>query len=205
MKNESKLEIEVKVLNINPEDIRQRLKKIGALHKETVLQRNQMYDYPDHRLYETQDGSYVRLRQIINLANSKSKGLLTHKKTISRQKYKIAEEIESSVGDLKAMDTFLKEMGLIQTRLDEKVRESYSYKNICIEIDEWAGMPPYLEVEGQSEADVEIGLKALGFKLEESTSMNLREVLNMYKIEADTLCFANFGRNIEAEYKVRSV
>lgn len=189
------MEIEVKVLDINPEKIREKLKKAGAIFLKKVFQRNFIYDYPDLRLLQA-DSSYVRLRVNEDFETRTKTVILTYKKTISRNKYKTAKEIETSVESFEQMEQFLFEMGLIKRRLDEKIRESYALNNIQIEIDEWAGLPPYLEVEATNEELVEEGLHLLGFSLEQSTSKNLGEVLEMYNIEADNLLFKDFGRSV---------
>lgn len=195
------MEIEVKLLDIQPEEVRQRLKASGCTYLGREFQRNLMFDYPDRRLYETRDGSYIRIRQRSYLdsgdSNKRSQILLTYKEVVSREQYKIAEETELEVGDLKSMKLFLEKLGLVQVRLDEKIRESYAWQDIHFEIDEWAGLPPYLEVEAEGEERVKAGLEHLGYRLEDATSKNLREVLALYNIEDRSLCFADFGRQIE--------
>lgn len=191
------MEIELKVLEINPQDIRQKLEAIGARFQGREFQRNYMYDYPDQRLYREQDGSYIRLRLRYWPDTQQREVLLTYKQTISRTAYKIAEETETSVGDFEAMDTFLSKMGLIQVRLDEKLRETWLFEDLHFEIDEWAGLPPYLEVEADSEASVHRGLQLLGLGPQDATAENLQEVLAKYKIKATSLRFADFGRSFD--------
>ncbi len=193
------MEIEVKLLDINPEQVRQALQALDAQFLGREFQQNHMYDYPDRRLYEQEDGSYVRLRRshwLEHPQDRESEVLLTFKKTVSRTAYKIADETETQVANFEAMHRFLEQMGLIEVRVDEKLRESYQLGSVHFEIDEWAGLPPYLEIEAESEADVELGLKQLGFSLADTTAMNLREVLARYNIKAETLRFADFGRTI---------
>lgn len=193
------MEIEVKILDIEPQAIREKLKVPSCEFIEKVFQRNLMYDYADRRLYDTLDGSYIRLRETIHFDTGDRTVLLTFKKVVSREKYKIAEEIESYVEDLGAMQQFLEALGLEHQRTDEKIRESYQWGDIRFEIDEWAGLPPYLEVEATSEAAVEKGLQFLGYSLEDSTSKNLQEVLDLYKIKDEVLTFSKWGRNIQTE------
>jgi adenylate cyclase class 2 len=192
-------EIEVKVLNIDRETLREKLRALGAVCEGREFQQNRMYDYPDRRLYLQEDGSYIRIRQIRSLdpdqtnQTNQSSQILTLKKTLSRDKYKIAKETETAVADPEAMEQFLLQLGFVRVRIDEKIRESWVWNRIRFELDEWAGLPPYLEVEAPDEAAVSEGLAQLGYTLEQATSMNLNEVLALYKIEADSLCFADFG------------
>lgn len=190
-------EIEVKVLNIDRETVREKLQALGAVYEGREFQQNRMYDYPDRRLYLQEDGSYIRIRQIRSLDpdhSGQSSQILTLKKTLSRDKYKIAQETETAVADPEAMEQFLLQLGFVRVRIDEKIRESWVWNSIRFELDEWAGLPPYLEVEAPDEAAVSEGLAQLGYTLEQATSMNLNEVLALYKIEADSLCFADFGQ-----------
>jgi len=186
-------EIEVKVLNIDRDTLREKLRALGAVCEGREFQQNRMYDYPDRRLYLQEDGSYIRIRLIRSLESDFSSQILTLKKTLSRDKYKIAQETETAVADPEAMAQFLLQLGFVRVRIDEKIRESWVWQKIRFELDEWAGLPPYLEVEAPDEAAVSEGLARLGYGLEEATSMNLNEVLALYKIEADSLCFADFG------------
>ena len=199
------MEIEVKLLEIDPAQIRERLQTLQAQFLGHEFQQNHMYDYPDRRLYDQQDGSYVRLRRRRWLAHPQAdkapEVLLTFKKTVSRETYKIADETETRVADFDAMHRFLEQMGLVEVRVDEKLRESYQLGAVHFEIDEWAGLPPYLEIEAESETDVEMGLQQLGFCLADTTAMNLREVLAKYNIKAETLRFADFGRQIAPAIK----
>ncbi|PKL78823.1 MAG: adenylate cyclase, partial [Candidatus Melainabacteria bacterium HGW-Melainabacteria-1] len=57
------MEIELKVLNIDPELVREKLIAIDCEFHGREFQQNFMYDYPDRRLYDQQDGSYIRLRR----------------------------------------------------------------------------------------------------------------------------------------------
>lgn len=193
------MEIELKVLEIDVAAVREQLSSAGCEYHGREFQRNYMYDYPDRRLYETMDGSYVRLRLRIWPDTGAREVLLTHKQTISRTGYKVAEEIETVVADFEAMDAFLQKLGLVQVRLDEKLRETWTMPGIHFELDEWAGLPPYLEIEAASEAEVERGLALLGYRRADASAENLREVLAKYKIEATSLRFADFGRSLDFE------
>lgn len=193
------MEIELKLLDIDSAAMRQRLREAGCRPHGREFQRNLMYDYADRRLYEQRDGSYIRLRQRVWPDTGEQEVLLTFKETISRTGYKIAEETETRVSDLAAMETFLFKLGLQRVRVDEKIRETWSWEAIHFEIDEWAGLPPYLEIEATSEADVDRGLALIGQRREDTSAENLREVLAKYKMNSDSLIFADFGRDIGQE------
>lgn len=191
------MEIELKILEIDVEAVREKLRAAGCEYQGREFQRNYMYDYPDKRLYEQMDGSYVRLRLRRWPDTGHEEVLLTYKQTISRTTYKVAEETETTVGDFAAMDLFLQKMGLEQSRVDEKLRETWTLPGLHFEIDEWAGLPPYLEIEASDESEIDRGLALIGYTRADTTTQNLREVLAKYKIDANTLRFADFGRSID--------
>lgn len=190
------MEIEVKVLNIVPEQVRQKLEAAGCQYRGREFQQNSMYDFPDQRLYLQEDGSYIRIRQTLSLDTGARRTLLTLKKTVSRQSCKMADETETEVQDPAQMEQFLLKLGFIRIRVDEKIRESWVLPGLHFELDEWAGLPPYLELEASSEAELQRGLALLDYRLADTTAMNLKEVLAMYQIHSDTLRFSDFGRNI---------
>ena len=193
------MEIEVKILNIDPQEIRAKLSAAGCTQTGYEFQQNRMYDFHDRRLYEQEDGSYIRIRQMRDLATGRQKSLLTLKKTVSRDQFKIADETETLVDDPEMMESFLLKLGFVRIRIDEKIRETWQMPGLHFEIDEWAGMPPYLEVEAADQETVTQGLALLGFSMQDTTAMNLREVLALYKIESDSLQFKDFGRKIPGE------
>lgn len=195
------MEIEVKVFEIAVPDIQARLQAAGCVCQGREFQRNHMYDYPDQRLYLQQDGSYVRLRLRHWFDSGKKEIRLTFKQTLSRDTYKIADESETTVGDFAQAEQILHKLGLVQTRIDEKIRETWLWQPpdrpaVHFEIDEWAGLPPYLEVEATSETQLAEALALLGYTLQDTSTASLREVLASYKIESSTLRFADFGRSI---------
>lgn len=195
-------EIEVKVLEIDVAELKHLLQAAGCECLGRELQQNFMFDYANRRLYEEQDGSYIRLRRSHYFPKNIQKPdttVLTYKKTLSRERFKIAQETETAVSDFEQTRRFLTLLDLKQVRSDEKYRQSYRFEDILFEIDEWAGLPAYLEVEASSEDRVAFGLSLLGLSLSDSTTMNLREVLAKYKIKASNLHFADFGRDILAE------
>jgi adenylate cyclase class 2 len=157
-------EIEVKVLDIDVSDIKNRLQTAGCEYLGQEFQQNYMFDYANRRLYEEQDGSYIRLRRshyFSQQLEASESTVLTYKKTLSRERFKIAQETETAVADFEQARQFLLLLDLRQMRSDEKLRQRYRFEDILFEIDEWAGLPPYLEVEATSEDRVAFWLSLL--------------------------------------------
>ena len=166
-------EIEIKVLDIDPERVRARLVELGAVQVKKGREVNRMYDFPDHRFHA--QGGYVRVRDF------QGKSILTFKRRLPGTTYKTSEEIETEVADGAAASALLQALGLELVRTDEKDRESYRLEGILFEIDHWPTVPPYLEIEAATGDLVERGLALLGFRRDEKvTSERLEEILKRH-------------------------
>lgn len=171
-------EIEVKVLNIDVDQIRDKLIGMGAKLVKKENQSNHMYDYPGDTLFENFKG-FCRLREVENLLDGTTKFILGVKKMVSQEKYKIMKEEETEVQDGEATKRFLEELGLYNRANDKKYRESYQLNGALYEIDIWdkeVYPHPYLEIESENEADMERAIDVLGVNRENVTSKNLYEL-----------------------------
>lgn len=181
-------EIEVKVLDIDIESIRNKLNKLNAKLIKKEFQTNYMFDFEDNRYFSK--GGYIRIRKAFNLIDKTEKIILTSKELISKDKFKVSKEIEFSSDDFTSSKNFIESLGLVLRRTDEKYRESYKFEEGLIEIDTWAGVPTYFEAEADSEEKVVKLLNYLGFTLEQSTSKTLGELMKLYKIEDNDRIFS---------------
>lgn len=171
-------EIEVKILNIDIDQIREKLKDIGALLVKKENQINYMYDFPGEPLYKNYKG-FCRIRDIESMLDKTRKYILGVKKMISQEQYKIMKEEETEVFDLESTKNILVELGMINVRTDIKYRESYKYDGVLYEIDIWDKdiyPHPYLEVEAKDEKSLNIAIELLGFDLNQTTTKNLKEL-----------------------------
>lgn len=189
-------EIEVKLLEINLTEIRKKLKEINAILIKKEFQTNYMFDYSDKRLFD--NGGYIRIRHCENFLKKEEnpkKALITLKKLLSKDKFKISKETEFNVDNFEETKIFFEELGLNLFRIDEKFRESYKLDNGLIEIDTWAGVPTYLEAEAETENDVEILLNKIGYTLEKTTTMTLKELLIHYNLSDENRTFSQEEKN----------
>jgi len=185
-------EIEVKLLDINLSEIRKKLKDTNAILVKKEFQTNYMFDYSDKKLFNK--GGYIRIRHCENFIQKEEnpkKALVTLKELVSKDKFKISKETEFNVDNFEETKSFFKALGLNLFRTDEKFRESYKLDNGLIEIDTWAGLPTYLEVEAKTEDDVNTLLKQIGFTLEDTTTMTLKELLVHYNLSDENRIFSN--------------
>ncbi len=149
-------EIEVKFLNVDFDDVRARLKKLGAVCEQPMrLMRRVVIDYPDRKMQTTGD-SWVRVR------DEGDKITLTFKKTTEHE-FGGAHEIETIVGDYqKTIDIFLA-IGLIVHTAQETKRETWKIDGVEVVLDEWPWLNPYIEIEGLSEQAVKDVAQKLGY------------------------------------------
>ncbi|HWZ65364.1 MAG TPA: class IV adenylate cyclase [Patescibacteria group bacterium] len=149
-------EIEVKFLDVNHDQIRNRLSSLGATCKQPMrLMRRAILDYADRRLQHGESNSFVRVR------DEGDKITLTYKKFESLS-VDGARELETTVGSFEATISILLAIGLEVSSLQESKRETWEYMGCTIELDEWPWLNPYLEIEGSSEESLKRIAKALG-------------------------------------------
>lgn len=186
-------EIEVKVLNIDKSEVIKKLESLGAKQIKKEFQANYMFDF-ENGFFDNK-GGYVRIRKALDCRSKKEKIILTSKELISKDKFKISKEIEFGADDFESAKSFLESLGLKQFRLDEKFRESFQFDEGLVEIDTWAGVPTYLEVEADTEEKVEVILTKIGYNLDQSTSMVLKEIMTKYNIPNQDMIFTQEEKN----------
>jgi adenylate cyclase class 2 len=149
------LEIEVKIKIGDLEEVRRKLAGMGAeLFRERHYENNTLYDFRDQLLYSKQFALRVREKN--------KKGFLTFKgaKQGSR-KFKIREEYETEVKNVKQLRKILQSLGLVPVFQYQKHRTVYRYKKLLICLDETAA-GNFLELEGD-QSDIVRFATALGY------------------------------------------
>lgn len=139
-------ELEAKFFDINPTILRQRLRDSGAVLVEPErLMRRRNYDYPD--LHLEQIGGWVRIRDEGN------KLTLSYKQLNDRTLHG-TKEVNLTIDSFKSAEAFLAALGLISISYQETRRESWLLDKTEIEIDTWPWIPPFVELEAGSEAEL---------------------------------------------------
>ncbi len=151
-------EIETKVLDIDKNKIIEKLIGLGAVKiQETRL----FVDW-----YQTKgekEGSanwFLRIR-----SDKEGKHEVTWKgdpKTMGIGK--VRREISFLVEEPKEVAALFTELGLEKYGHQEKDRVSFSFGDWHFDIDQYPGMPAYLEIEGKSEEHLKEGMKLLGLE-----------------------------------------
>ena len=116
----------------------------------------------------------------------------TNKKTTLTVKHILAEdgsniqqllETEMVVPSMEVARDFLKALGFSYKSYQEKKRISYVLNNHEIDIDTWPGIPTYMEIEGESEEDINGILNLLGYSMKDTISCTVDEVYKKMGID----------------------
>lgn len=151
-----KTEYEAKFLNVDIEDIRQRLQSLGAtLAKPMRLMRRVTIDTPEMK----QKGAFVRVRDEGDCVT------ITYKQFDSLS-VDGAKEHEVVVDDFGNTIALLAAAGLSYGSFQESKRETWKFEDVEIMIDEWPWLNPYIEVESMSVEKVKAFSEQLGFSWE---------------------------------------
>ena len=150
-----KTEIEVKFLNVDFDDVRAKLTALGAVCEQPMrLMKRALSENADMR----KDGrdAFIRLR------DQGDKVTLTFKefKTLSLTG---AQEYEVEVSNFDTMLAILREAGLPPRTFQESKRETWMLGEVEVVLDEWPWLNRYIEIEGPTEALVEVTAKNMGF------------------------------------------
>lgn len=168
-------EYEVKILDIDVDEIKKKLEDIGAKKITEKLMRRYVYDIEmDEKRKDC--SKWIRLR------NNGNETTLTLKE-IYNDNIDGTKEIEFEVGDFEKTHQFIESIGFPHTAYQENKRVSYILDGVEIEIDSWPMIPTYLEIEGKTEKDVERVVKLLGFDVSQTTTISVRKVYQKYGIE----------------------
>ncbi len=168
-------EIEVKILNINPDSVRKDLKRHGAKFFKKVFQQNILYSND----YTKKSKITVRVRR------EGPNTLLTLKanKRVVRG-CKMVDEYETWV-DYKSVVNILETLGLKKLGITEIKREYWNIKNCSVEICILPKIPPFFEIEG-SEKNILAVAQLLGYSKKDYVADT---IFKHYKLKTKFLKF----------------
>lgn len=153
-------EIEATFLEVDHEALRRKLSELGAeLVAPERLMRRTMFDYPDLRLDKR--AAWIRVRDEGEKVTISYKQ--RHAETIDGM-----QEIELQVQSYDEACAFFKAIDLVVKSVQETKRENWRYKGCEVSLDTWPHIPPYAEVEGNSQEDVQSVSEELGFSWSEA-------------------------------------
>lgn len=146
-------EIEAKFLNVNFDQLRQKLNDAGAKCVQPMrLLRRVTIETPDLIM----KNAYLRVR------DEGDKVTMTYKQfdTLSVDG---AKEIEVIVSDFEDTIALLSAGGLAYGSMQESRRETWMLDGCEVVLDEWPWLKPYIEIEGESEILIKSAADKLGF------------------------------------------
>lgn len=164
-------EIETKILNVDAAAIATSLEKLGA---RRVLETRFFVDwYHAPGTKEGEEPWYLRIRK-----TSDGKVELTWKgKSDKLGAARSHEEINFGVSDSARAGEFLKALGLECYAHQDKDRTSWVLQDWRFDLDQYPGMPAYLEIEGKSEEHVQEALKLLDLQNHETSNEGERVLI----------------------------
>ena len=168
-------EIETKVLDIDAEKVKSKLLALGA---QKIQETRLFVDW--YRTKEVKESWHLRIR-----SNSEGKHEVTWKgdpKTVGIAK--VRREINFLVEEPQKVAELFEGIGLEKYGHQEKDRTSFSFKDWHFDIDQYPGMPPYLEIEGQNEDHLKEGMKLLGLENNQTYNKGERTLIQeVFKLD----------------------
>jgi len=163
-------EIEVKFVNINHDDIRDKLNLLGAkLEQPMRLMQRVTIDSREMR----SKNAFLRVR------DQGDKITLTYKQ-FDELSIDGAKEIEIIVNNFDETIKLLAAAGLPHESFQETKRETWKLGSTEIVLDIWPWLNPYIEIEGQSEHDVKSVASLLDLDWSEAI---FGDVMEAYRIQ----------------------
>ena len=178
-------EIEVKILEINKEEI---IKKLEFLNAQIILDDALIEDYN----FDFQDNFLKKKKELLRLRKIGKDVYLTHKKNYSIQNnIRKEDEFETNIGNAEQMRIILQGLGFHITSIRQKRRTSYLLEKVRFEIDTYPEIPTYLEIEAPSEYKIKEMLEKLEIPLEKAVPLTGGEVIRKHGKNANHLLFNN--------------
>ena len=167
------VEIEGRIPNINPEEVKTKLLAIGAKPLGFYNFRRYVFDPTigaPHR--------WLRLRTDGN------KTTLTFKE-LSNDSFSGTEEWEIEVSDFETTLEILEKTGIKHRSYQENTRDEYEYHGAKLSIDHWPKLGYLLEIEVEKEEDIYDITSKLGFNPQDIISANHAELYQNIGIDVN--------------------
>lgn len=197
-----KTEIEIKFLNVDIEDIRNRLREAGAkLEQPMRLMKRALIEEAHHK----KEHSFLRIR------DEGDKVTLTFKRRNDPLGRTIdsVKEIEVQVSNFDVTVELFREAGWEYSTFQESKRETWTLGKAEIVIDEWPWIPPYIEIEGENEETIKNAALALKLDWNDGVygsvdviyqaafpDMTVRGVIDIQEVRFDQSEPKEFGKRI---------
>lgn len=165
-------EHEVKILEINEEQIIKKLESFGA---SLVFDGDMNSSY-----YDLINDDLRKLGKMLRVRKKENKTFLTLKLPKKSEEMKINTEHEVEVSDFETMRVILQNLRLNEFAQDFRKRKSYKLKDATIEINKYPDIPTFLEIETESPEKLKEIVSLLGFSMKDTKSWSGKDVLQYY-------------------------
>lgn len=136
------IEYELRVLEINRDEIINKLEKIGAKKIKDVHMKRYVYDFNPATKHH-----YIRLR---------TDGITTTLsiKHVLKDSIDGTKELEIIVNDFETANEILNQLGYVPKGFQESYRLEYKLNGITFDIDRWPLIPEFMEIEGSNSEEI---------------------------------------------------
>lgn len=160
------LEIEATFLEINKDELRTKLKVLGAkLVRPEILMRRIVFDISKQAFARVRDEGD---RIVLTYKNHRDDTLTG------------TEELNVEVSNYDDTIAILKACGLHPKSDEDSYRESWELDGAEIDIDTWPWIPSYVEIEAESPESVQAVAAKLGFDMKNAIIGSVDEVYRLY-------------------------
>lgn len=164
------IEYEATFINIDKDNIKEKLKKAGAkLIRPEFMQRRVVFYLPKgHEIR----GGWLRVRD-------EGDKVTMSLKVVDGDRIEDQKEIYLAVSDFGQAELLLTTIGCARKAYQESKRELWSLDEVDITIDEWPFLDPFVEVEGKSKEAVEGISGKLGFDFSKALFCAVDKLYNL--------------------------
>lgn len=173
------IEFEATFLDIEKENMRERLRRAGAsLVKPEQLMRRVNFSLPGHEGFEN---AWLRVRD-------EGDAITLSFKHIEGNRIEDQKETCLHIDDFYAGIELLESVGAQRKAYQETLRELWMLDGVEITIDTWPFLEPFVEVEGKSEQAVQEVSEKLGFDYRQALFCSVVELYHQkYQISHDRI------------------
>ncbi len=159
------IEYEATFTKINKDEIRKKLKEVGAkLIRPEFLMKRHVYQPP----INIEEG-WLRVRD-------EGDKITMALKQMTGTKITDQKELELTVDNYDTACRLLEAIGCYGKSYQETLREIWELDNLQLTIDTWPGLQPILEIEGENENEVKKTAKKLGFNWQDAIFWSADEI-----------------------------
>lgn len=182
-------EYEVRVLDINKDNLIKKLEELGATKIADFEYKRRVFNFNPPT-----DTKWIRLRTDGN------KTTLTIKKLESLE-IDGTKEMEIEVSSFEETNRILEELGYKAHTYQQNKRTRYVLNDVELDIDTWPYIPTYLEIEGKDEKSVKDMIKLLDVDELKVTSIDVQSVFKeFYKIDIKEAPIVSFDIPLDEKY-----